>query len=148
MISSIRISLKAAMIAALAFAAVSCGTRNDKTSTGLPFGINLSVAEFGSDFPGIYGKDYIYPTVEDFDYLKDKGFTLARIPFKWERIQDGLGGALREFDLAELKKAVTLAGERGIKVILDLHNYGRYYKDGNHSIVGTDGVGPEHLADL
>lgn len=122
---------------------------NDAEPEGYPFALNLSGAEFGHDrIPGEYGKEYTYPTPDDLDYAKKKGFSLVRVPFKWERLQDTLGGPLRVFDLGELKKVVQSASERNIRVILDLHNYGRYMKNGDHRLIGTQGVGIAHLADF
>src|SRR3954451_25251346 len=57
---------------------------------GLPAGgVNLSGADFGPD-PGKHGTEYLYPPSRRFDYLRALGFTLGRLPFKWERLQPEL----------------------------------------------------------
>jgi endoglucanase len=49
-------------------------------------GINLSGGELNPGrTPAIYGKDYIYPTPEELDYYASKGFTVVRLPYRWER---------------------------------------------------------------
>ncbi len=135
-------------LAAVALCACCCKEKKAQTPT-YPFALNIAVAEFGHDvMPGEYGKDYIYPEAGDFDSMKSKGFTLARIPFKWERILDTLGGGFNQRDLTHLKGCVTAAAQRGIDVILDLHNYGRYWVDGDHQPIGTHGITIGHLTDL
>lgn len=138
------------IIMLVAFFAMSCvNTQNEKSRETYPFAINISVAEFGHDLiPGEYGKQYTYPTAADLDYVGSKGFELVRVPFKWERLQENLGGPLRDFDLGELKRFVQEAADRNIQVILDLHNYGRYMKEGDHRIIGTYGIEVRHLADF
>lgn len=87
-------------------------------------GVNLAGAEFGGFA--------FYPTQpQQFDYYLSKGQKLMRIPFKWERIQPVLGGPLNISAMNSLDTVVALARARGMKVILDLHNYGRYNGDAN-----------------
>jgi endoglucanase len=106
-------------------------------------GINLAGAEFGT-VPGTYGKEYIYPSPETIDYFADKGFNTVRLPFRWERIQRRLNGALDRKELARLKESVAAMRARNQTVILDLHNYARY----NEKIVGTPAVPTAALADV
>jgi len=110
---------------------------NDKTKPQ-PFGVNLASAEFGEgNMPGEYGKHYTYPTVEELDYFKGKGLMLVRLPLKWERMQPELGGDLNREELERLKEFVGEAEKREIAVILDLHNYGRRFVNGEKYIIGT-----------
>lgn len=88
-------------------------------------GVNLSGAEFGGS-SGTYGKAYIYPSLKDIQTYADQGVDLIRLPFKWERMQPTLGGALDPAELGRLEKFLDNAQTAGVKVILDLHNYGRY----------------------
>ncbi len=91
-------------------------------------GVNLAGAEFGEhDLPGTYGQTYIYPNATELDYYKSKGLTLIRLPFRWERLQPSLGGPLDATELARMDEFVSAARARGMKVILDPHNYARYY---------------------
>lgn len=89
------------------------------------FGVNLSGAEFGSGV-GRYGYDYSYPDAVDLDYYQSKGVELIRLPFKWERMQSTPGGELNSAELGRMKEFLTAAEAHGMKVIVDLHNYGRY----------------------
>ena len=115
-------------------------------SSGEPFGINVACADFGSIFPGTYNKDYTYPTDSDLVYWQKKGFRLIRMPFKWERLQYELGGELNQYDLNKMKDFIVAAQKRNIKVLLDLHNHCRRFKDGGHRIIGTHGITNEHYA--
>lgn len=87
-------------------------------------GINLSGAEFGSQ--SRYGKDYIYPSLTDLQFYAERGVELVRLPIKWERMQAAPGGALNPAELAHLQQFLADADSLGMKVIVDLHNYGRY----------------------
>lgn len=91
-------------------------------------GVNLSGAEFGeSRLPGSYDSDYTYPTPAEIDYYVEKGMNVVRIPFRWERLQRSLYGALDGGEFSRLAYIVACATSRGIDVILDPHNYARYY---------------------
>ncbi len=107
----------------------------------IPFGVNLSGAEFGlNNLPGVYNTDYTYPTTTDLNYFLSKGFKLLRLPFRWERIQHILGGPLDTTQLRYLNTFIDSCAAKGIKVILDMHNYGKYYINGTeHSLSTTAG---------
>lgn len=114
----------------------------------MPFGTNLAGAEFAHDkIPGIYNKNYTYPTVAELDYFKSKGFTLFRLPFLWERLQHEPGGPLDSLELSRIADFVDRAGERKLWVILDMHNYGRRYVKGVRHIIGEEGLTAAHAAD-
>lgn len=80
-------------------------------------GINVSGAEYTWE---------TYPGTADLDYLQSKGVELIRLPFGWEKMQPVLGGPLDAEELQAMKTCLAEAAERGIQVIIDLHNYGRY----------------------
>ncbi len=111
----------AATAATIALLAASPG----QATEGCFRGINLSGAEFGEP-PGTAGKDYVYPSNETIDYFASKGFTSVRLPFLWERLQPRLGAELDPAELARLVEAVGRLRERGLRVVLDPHNYARY----------------------
>lgn len=96
-------------------------------------GINVSGAERWEDGsnsnskPGPYGVDYWYPSQETMDYLASRGTKVIRLPFRWERIQPTLGGALNALELTRLKDCVARAANAGLRVILDVHNYAEYW---------------------
>lgn len=89
------------------------------------FGINLSGAEFGSGV-GRYGYTYIYPSSSTIKYYADQGVDFIRLPFRWERLQNTLNGELNQAELGRIKSVLDAAQANGLKVILDVHNYGAY----------------------
>lgn len=114
----------------------------------LPFGINLAGAEFGhgSKMPGEVNIDYFYPTTKDLDYWKSKGLILVRVPFKWDRIQHNIFGKLTSKEIKVMKNMLKEANRRDMKVVLDLHNYGRRKIEGNNYIIGHDSLPIEAFA--
>ncbi|MET0462048.1 MAG: glycoside hydrolase family 5 protein [Chitinophagaceae bacterium] len=115
---------------------------------GMPFGVNLAGAEFGKASTGVYGKNYVYPSAADLDYFASKGLKLVRLPFKWERMQPSLNGALNKEELARLINVISEAGKRDMLVIPDLHNYGRRGVDTQYLVIGQDPLKIEHLSNL
>ncbi|HEY3281614.1 MAG TPA: glycoside hydrolase family 5 protein [Armatimonadota bacterium] len=114
----------------------------------LPYtGVNLAGGEFGSVGPGqppVYNKGYVYPTAEEFDYFAGKGMNLFRIPFHWEVLQPEPKKPLSPVELKRLRDVVKLATSRKLTVILDPHNYARYYG----KVVGGPEVGQDVFADF
>lgn len=97
-------------------------------------GVNLAGAEFGEgSLPGTYGTHYTYPTQAEVDYFRGKGMTSVRLPFRWERLQQSTNAAFNAAELARLNTFVSAATAKGVFVILDPHNYARYYG----SVVGS-----------
>lgn len=107
-------------------------------------GINLSGAEFGSAIPGTFGADYTFPTPSEVDYFMGKGMNTFRVGFKWERLQPTARGAFDATYLGRLDSIVTYATNKGATVILNPHNFARYYG----STVGSSNVPNEVFADL
>jgi hypothetical protein len=108
------------------------------TKVGRLRGVNVAGAEFTapnvnptSTFSnangGTHGRDYHYDGQATFDYLAARGARLIRIPFRWERIAPRLGRRLDQVEVGRLKAAVGLAHRAGLRVVLDMHNYGGYY---------------------
>ena len=105
----------------------------------VPFGINLAGAEFFHkkiDGVGSFGKDYFYPTINDLDYWKSKGLKLIRLPFKWERLQRELLGPLNVEEIEYICFLLEEADKRDMKILLDMHNYGRRSDNGVNRIIG------------
>ncbi|NQV15193.1 cellulase family glycosylhydrolase [bacterium] len=100
-------------------------------------GVNLAGADFGEgNLPGVYNVDYTYPTRSEIDYFTDKGMNVFRLPFRWERLQHSQFADFNTEELARLDSFVNYATEAGASVILDPHNYARYYGE----IIGSDTV--------
>jgi endoglucanase len=114
-------------------------------------GVNVAGGEFThtvAGLPGVQGTHYLYPGPRFLSYLASRGHCLVRLPFRWERVQPQLSGALSESGLAELRAAVDAAADAGLLVLLDLHNYGAYVGPDDVERRLGDGVTPEDLRDL
>ncbi len=115
------------------------------TPTPMPYrGINLAGGEFGSAIPGVLGKDYAFATTSEVDYYMSKGMNTFRMGFKWERMQPAANGA---FDAAYedgLASIVTYATSKGAHVVVQPHNFARYY--GN--VIGSAQVPNAVFADF
>lgn len=96
------------------------------------FGVNIAGLEFGS---GIFP-----PKIQQLDYYQQKGLKLIRVPFTWERLQPTLGQALDPSYLAHLDNTVNWARERGMRVVLDMHNYAHRKVSGTSYVIGTSPV--------
>lgn len=108
-------------------------------------GVNISGAEFnGRKVPGIPGTDYFYPARATIDYVASKGLNTIRVPFLWERMQPQLNGALDAAELKRLDSVVKYATDKGLYVVLDVHNYG-YYRQ---QVIGSAAVPVTALASL
>lgn len=89
-------------------------------------GLNISGGEFGGT-GGVHDGVYHYPSWTDLKYYADKGVDFIRVPIRWERVQETLGGPLDVAgDIALLKQMLVDAASLGMDVIIDVHNYGRY----------------------
>lgn len=100
---------------------------------------------FSAASPGTYGTHYVYPDKADFAYLRSHGHDLARIPFRWERVQKLIATdptanpPLKATELAHLKASFDAAAEVGMKVIPSVQNYAAYIF--STSIFGTQNLG-------
>jgi endoglucanase len=95
-------------------------------------GVNLSGAEFGvagRTLPGTYNTDYIYPNSAEVDYYRGRGMNIIRLPFRWERLQPTNQAALDPTELGRMSALVSYATANGLYVILDPHNFQRYWPD-------------------
>jgi endoglucanase len=92
-------------------------------------GVNLAGAEFTAQekLPGVYEHDYIYPTPQEVDYFIAQGMNTIRLPFSWENLQPQPNGDLNPDELKRIEDFVSYATGKGAYVILNPHNYGRYF---------------------
>jgi endoglucanase len=94
----------------------------------LPYrGVNLAGGEFGGKIPGTEGSDYRFPTNAEVDYYLSKGMTTFRVGFLWERLQPAAYGAFTTAYDDKLSAVVSYATSKGAHVILNPHNFARYY---------------------
>jgi hypothetical protein len=131
-----------------------------KRGVNLPSGYsNYGAGGFSNENPGVYGTDYYYSGQESLNYLATRGVKLIRFTFRWERLQRVLGGPLDAVELQRIRDFVGRAASAGLEVILDAHNFGRYflYSAAEGGILecrigalygGTVYVTREHLEDL
>jgi hypothetical protein len=127
-------------------------------------GVNMSGGDFGtpgpldatSTFsnanPGTYNSAYHFDTQQSFNYVASRGITLVRLPVRWERVQRTLGGALDAAEVQRISDAVARARSAGMRVIIDIHNYGAYWlSDGTQGVrraIGSAEVTEGHFASL
>ncbi len=114
-------------------------------------GINLAGGEFGSNMPGVYGTDYIYPGATDFNAVASiLPAGTVRVPFKWERmVRSWPYGQLDNGEVARINTVLAQAETAGLKVILECHNYGRRIINGVTQTMATSGpLNHSHLRDL
>jgi cellulase (glycosyl hydrolase family 5) len=111
-----------------------------------------ATSSFSNASPGIVERDYHFDHAQSLQWLRARGIDLVRIEFRWERIQPQLGADLRVDELRRLQDIVQAAGDAGLGVVLDLHNYGAYYKAsggrGVRRLVGSPQVPTSALTDL
>ena len=89
-------------------------------------GVNLPGAEFSGAT--------IYPTTPvEWDYYAAKGLKLIRVPFLWQRVQSPINTPLLEAAMVNFDTVMSLARNRGMKVMLDMHNYDQI----NGSLIDT-----------
>jgi hypothetical protein len=111
-------------------------------------GLNVAGAEFATPVdeatsrfsnvnPGTYGRDYVYPSARTLAYLAGRGITFVRLPVRWERLQPSLGRPLDPDETRRLAATVDAARAHGLRVVIDVHNYGAYYV---HSSAAQAGV--------
>ncbi|KAF5976902.1 putative cellulase precursor [Fusarium bulbicola] len=111
-------------------------TGGGSTPTGTPgtgkflwVGTNEAGGEFGEgNLPGTWGKDFIFPDPSAVDTLISQGYNAFRVQLRMERANpSSMAGP---FDTAYMKNLTTIVDHitgKGANVILDPHNYGRYF---------------------
>jgi endoglucanase len=98
---------------------------------GWMLGVNVSGSEYSWE---------TYPIASHLDYLKDRGIVLIRLPVAWEKFQSALNGPLNQTEVGKLKSFLDLVDSRGMQVILDIHNYGRYNPNWEADAVANWGI--------
>lgn len=69
----------------------------------------------------------------------EKGVEFVRLPVKWERLQPTLGDSLDQTEVGHLKQFLADAQAAGVKVLVDLHDYGGYWDNKvGGSVVSVD----------
>ncbi len=110
-------------------------------------GTNLSGGEFGDVHPGkapVYGKDFVYPNEGESAYFASKGMNVIRLPFRWEVLQPTPKTPLVLAEEQRLRDVVAAATKKNLVVLLDPHNYARYYG----KVIGGPDVSDADFADF
>lgn len=132
---------------------------------GLEFGMGINGPNHAASIPGklkvFNGNDqpgdFYAPRTTSLTTLVKNGANVLRLAFTWERLVpnmpkslNGGGVVLNATYAAYIGKAIATATGAGGQVILDLHNYGRYYFRGtsglNSNVLGDGTLQAEHLA--
>lgn len=99
----------------------------------LPRWISVSGLECGAEHPdfcdddrGELGEDYFLNRRATFELLSNVGYECFRIPFRWERLQPELGGALDPDGVQQLRFVLGVAESLERKVVLSMQNSGDY----------------------
>jgi len=104
-------------------------------------GVNLAGAEFGQTaLPGTYNVNYTYPNQTEVDYFRSKGLNIFRLCFRWERLQQSTNANFNSAELSRLHTFVSTTTAKGIYVILDPHNFQRYYPDPSNFQSSSQGL--------
>jgi endoglucanase len=106
--------------------------------------VNLAGGEFGGTIPGVDGVDYRFPTTDEIDHFVSRGMNTFRVGFLWERLQPKAKGEFVAAYLAHLDALVDHATAAGAFVVLNPHNYARYYG----TTVGSPSVPNDVFADF
>ena len=108
-------------------------------------GVNISGAEITpTQVPGMHGTHYIYPDNSMIDYFATKGMNIIRLAVLWERLQHRQGVNLDDAEMQRIDAVIGYAGSKGMKVILDVHNFAEYLG----AVIGTEKLPTAALADL
>lgn len=110
-------------------------------------GVNLAGGEFYDPvkvLEPVYGTNFVYPTREQFVYFASKGMNTFRLCFLWETLQPQAQQPFRPAEIARLKAVAKTATDSGPVVILDPHNYARYFG----KVIGGPEVGYGDFADF
>lgn len=103
-------------------------------------GPNLSGAEADHDPTKWYYYSYTYPNATQIDYYASKGFGIIRLPFNLSRVYPLPYSPLNVTELGFMKATVEYCLLKGMRVLLDPHNFGFIYdnRTGQAREIGTD----------
>lgn len=105
------------------------GYSTSSTAAEEMVGVNFGSGAFGHErpLPGVYNRDFTYASESYFKEWNDRGVKLIRFPILWERLQPKPHHNLDSEQVRLLVQSLNYAKKYNQKVIIDIHNYGRYY---------------------
>lgn len=97
-------------------------------SKGLPLvQMNLSGAAFNAEvIPGKLNFNFFFPGPESLEQWRLRGIKVIRFPLVWERLQPTLNGRFDPTYAGFIDTLLKQAADKGLALILDVHNYGRF----------------------
>jgi hypothetical protein len=123
------------------------GTLNSHPETTTPgsfsIGLNVSGMEYGGA-GAVANYNYVVPTLNELQYYHAQGQDLIRLPISWTTLQPSLNGPLDSTYLSNIENVLSNAASLGMKVIVDIHDYGAY----NGNDIGTSAVTDADFANL
>jgi len=111
------------------------GTSAAVPPTKCRFGVNVCGTEFPSKS---------VPTTAELDYYRYREIYTFRLPLRWEFLQPVLMDGLDDIYIASFKPLPDYAANNGQKILLDIHNFGRY----NMAPIGSGAVPITAFVDL
>jgi aryl-phospho-beta-D-glucosidase BglC (GH1 family) len=110
----------------------------------------------GLAFSAKFGENacYHHDTPASLAFLAKRGVKLVRLDFRWERVQQDVGGRLRSTDVKRIRDWVRSAQRVGLTPIIDLHNYGHLFvwnstlRRGVRTAIGSEDLPISAFADL
>lgn len=115
-------------------------------------GVNCAGLEYNASvMPGALNTNYFDTRQASFSYYASKiPNGLVRVPYRWDRAQPTLGGALDDAYCTLLENAIDQAQAAGMEVVLDCHNYAKWRgntgTDTTITATGTVNIG--HIVDF
>lgn len=107
-----------------------------------------NAAVMNNSNPGTYGVDWWYEPLGTYQYLASRGYNVARIGIRWERLQSSLWGGLNLDELIRIKQAIGYAQTAGMQSIIELHNYAMYVTSDGPQMIGSANCPVDAFADV
>jgi len=108
----------------VAKAGVRLGTSTVPAMTPV-MGLNEASGEFGEGTPNV---NFAYPGSDRLEWAASLGFGIVRVPFVYRNIQASPRAALDESRMSAIDRIVNTCTATHLICLLDLHNYGLYYR--------------------
>lgn len=119
-------------------------------------GVNLVGPEWGNplaavpatQYPGVAGWEYWFPSTDDILYFESQGFNTIRMAVQWERVQPLLNGPLSSSYWNPWKSVANQALSRSMNVVLVVRDNGARYVSGTLRHLGGGTLTSTHFANL
>lgn len=119
------LSTKRSTVATIAAHPSRQGVIRSVNLAGWEHGVSINGGTATNGGPRVAAPNYVH-TAADFAYVAADGVREVRLAVAWERLQPTLGAALDATALDTLAGMISGAIASNVRVLIDLHNYGRY----------------------